>query len=209
MTTPTNFHITLEEDAATCLWYWDIVISHWRTLRISVSEFDGMKDINGAPTSQKSRWVYFKLFKFKDSDEVPGQKKHQQVCFRPVEAKRLLQALPHIQMLLLTSMSIKHEELDLSPSVTFPVSSSIDISKSHWFMDVFETPRRRTRASYVMYQPNDPINSTYIQFKLLSRKLTTDEFCRKSQVSITMAEFTKLHDQCDQLQIALKDYLPA
>ena len=163
-----SFAISLEDDAKNCERYWDISTNSKRTMRVSMSSFPVKND----PANLKTEtWVYFKLFKL-----IPeiGVRKHKQVCFRSVEADRILQSLDHV--------------LD---------------QRCHWYMDVYETAKRKSRVSYFMYTPKDPIKSTYIQLKLFKTNLR-NEFQLRGVVSYTLQEFEKLRVVSAQLRETLK-----
>jgi hypothetical protein len=78
----------------------------------------------------------------------------------------------------------------LSIAASFPmVTDKQDMEKAHWFMDIHESPRRKTRVSYIMYNTKNPFASTYVQMKLFTRNKVEDDFVRKTQVNYTLDEF--------------------
>jgi hypothetical protein len=116
--------------------------------------------------------------------------KCQQVCYRTTEFEMIIHGLEYIRNILEAAMFLKHEELDLGMVESFPVvTDNQDIGKVHWCHDIYESPRRKTRISYMMYNPNNPFGSTYIQFKLFTRNKAEDDFVRKAQVNYTLEEF--------------------
>ena len=71
-------------------------------------------------------------------------------------------------------------------------------------MDVYETAKRKTRVSYFMYTPKDPIKSTYIQLKLFKTSVTKNEFQLKGVVNYTLQEIEKLCVDSAQILKTLK-----
>ena len=192
-----SFAISLEDDAKNSEWYWDISTNANRTIRVSISSFPVKND----PTNLKTEtWVYFKLFKL--IPEV-GVRKYQQVCFRSVEADRLLQSLGHMERFIMYALPREHEELNLELD-RFAITDDEDAGQTHWFIDVYETAKRKTRVSYVMYKPKDPIKSTYIQLKLFKTSEFKTEFQRKGLVNYTLQEFEKLRIDSVRIRETLK-----
>jgi hypothetical protein len=117
-------------------------------------------------------------------------RKSQQVCYRPSEFDAILRGVDYIRNILTTNLSLKHENIDLSMGESFPVvTDKQDLEKLHWFMDIHESPRRKTRVSYIMYNPMNPFCSTYVQMKLFTRNKVEEDFVRKAQVNYTLDEF--------------------
>ena len=85
----------------------------------------------------------------------------------------------------------------------FAITDDEDVGQTHWFIDVYETAKRKTRVSDVMYKPKDPIKSTYIQLKLFKTNLR-NEFQLRGVVSYTLQEFKKLRVISAQLRETLK-----
>ena len=192
-----SFAISLEDDAKNCEWYWDISTNENRTIRVSISSFPVKND----PTNLKTEtWIYFKLFKL--IPEV-GVRKYQQVCFRSVEADRLLQSLGHMERFIMYALPREHEELNLELD-RFAINDDEDAVQTHWFIDVYETAKRKTRVSYVMYKPKDPIKSTYIQLNLFKTSEFKTEIQRKGLVNYTLQEFEKLRIDSVRIRETLK-----
>lgn len=204
-----HFRLSLDQDATTCAWLRDISVGHCRVLRLSLSHYsrdDAKVEDKGVTT-----WVHFKLFKqleprcYTLDDHEHAVRKVQQVCFRPIEVERILQSMEDIRLHLLTSMYIKQENITTDLSENFNISDSDDATRCHWYADIHESQRRKTRISYIMYNTKDPVKTTYVQFKLFTRSKEEEVFTKKSQVNYTIAEFRELSNQAGELTLALRE----
>ena len=179
--------ITIEEDNLRSVWVQDLSITETRIIRVSMCQF--------LPnTANVATWIYFKIFK-RDNQQVFRQ--HQQVCYRVQEADRILQSIQYIgecvNALLLKVKDDRHFE----KTTKFNITDDEDANNLHWYFDLFETQRRKTRVSYIMYDVKDPLISSYIQFKLFTREKQLQSFTRKQQINLTILEFNRLGSQAE------------
>ena len=204
------FRISPAQDASSCAWVRDIAVGQYRALRLSVSHYS-RDDDRGGEHKSVATWIHLKLFKqlepqcYPLDDKEHGLRKIQQISLRPVEIDRILQSLEDLRMHLLTSMYIKHEHLIVEPSEYFNISEYDDSLRCHWFGDIHESWRRKVRIAYVIYNTKDPLKTTYVQFKLFTRKSLDEVFTRHAQVSLTLGEFRELSNQSADLMTSIKD----
>lgn len=191
--------VTLEEDVNQVVWFWDISRTEKRFVRFTIAQF---------PTNDNTvaTWAYFKLFK-KTEDLLFRQ--NQMVCYRIAEVEKLLGSLEFIKIKIREKIVSAMTKLDdpvdipiLKPT-KFDITDKEDEETVHWFFDVSETPKRKVRISYIMYEAKDPVYSSYIQFKLFTREMEGQPFTRKFLLNMTDMEFIRLCSQstsiCDTL----------
>lgn len=180
---------TLAEDSQRVVWYWDISQTEKRVLRFTVAEFP-------CADNTLATWGYFKLFKKAEDKEY---RQFQQICCRMFEIEKLIGSLAYARDHVVgLQSSVKTEiPIDSEGKQKFDITDKEDEATVHWFFDVCESPKRKLRISYLMYQINDPIYSSYIQLKLFTRESMEDEFTRRFLLNMSYTEFTGL---CFQVQ---------
>jgi hypothetical protein len=212
MTSNSWFALTPDQDEVICAWKDDFSTTSDRLTRISVTRFS---NDDGTTSDKKiANWVQLKLFKLTkppklgpDGKALPelGIRKSQQIGLRPIEAEKILKACEHIRLNILSAMYVKHSPL----AETFaPSASPTDLEDSkycHWFLDLYQTLRRKIRISYTVYNVNDPLLSFYVQVKVFTRKEADKPFIRQSQVNINLREFRLLADKSEDYVNSLRE----
>jgi hypothetical protein len=201
---PKPFAITPDEDAEKSVWLWDnFSFNGNRLFRISVSQFT--TDTHEGDNQHRSTWIVFKLFRMSTTEHV--LRKYQEICYRHQELEVIIRGLENIRNDVSSSMSIKHEVLDFDVTKlpSFPnITDSEDLSRVHWFLDIYETPRRKTRVSSTILNLNNPFGSTHVQFKMFTRGNPIEVFTRTTEVNCTLEEFHRFCNSASEIQEQVK-----
>lgn len=198
--TPSWFTLTPDQDEKICCWSEDFGRTAFRIARMSVTE--SSNDDGRTTDSKVSSWVQFKLFKNTPppmpgpdghSSQYLGTRKNQQVSLRPIEAERILQRSGQIRQSILSSISTTlPKQLEKMFCDELHPTEEEDAACCHWYLDMFETARRKLRISYIVYNMKDPFGTLYVQIKLFTRSDINKPFLRQSQVNYTLSEFSTL-----------------